>query len=678
MSTDSNNNQTTNSSSTIQKTKTKKTQGLIRWNALMPISIVLTLIVFYFILFFDSHIRSAIEWAGYKVLGTEVNIQKFESSFINGNVSIKKVQITNAEQPHLNTIEIGAIRFDINWDAILRLKFVVEEMAAENIQFLSKRSYPGKVAPPEPVDNKPSLTSQLQEKALDKITTQNKENILGDLSSFLKTGDYKAQLNDMDSKLKSKILANELKAKWDAKQQEWDSKIKNLPKDSDFKNYKLKFEAIKYKDFKSPQELESSIKQFNDLKKEIESKVKTVDETKKQFVSDLEQIKKDYESLDKQVKDDIVNIKNHLKIPKINAGQIAKSIFMDYLNPYIAKLEKINDLAQKYLPPKYSKLVNDKINPDKILSGQKKERNPTPTDTIQPHPREKGTTYEYPISKGYPLFWIQKINISTQSTEQADYGNIKGQILNIVSNQRQIGKQTELHISGNIPKQNIDGLKLDSYLNNLGDEPEASIEFKIANYKLPSTDLLKNDDGSISIPSSDVSIYANAKTTAFKIYTIALKNDFKNAKFEVSAKEKLVDELLKNSFAQLQTFDLNAQAQGSLSNLNVNVNSSLGQKLETALTASVQKKIDDLNLEIKNKIDVEINKTKSDLEKQISNLTKGYLNNASDSEKKLTAQKNIADEKINQSKKDIENKAKNKLKEEGQKTLDDLKKKFGF
>ena len=671
---------TNQTSNNAPKAKVYKEGGLIRWSAVIPFFIIVALFALYFKLFFDAHMKAGLEWAGFKALGTEVNISKFESSFIKGNVAITGLEITSAEQPDFNSIELGSIRYDVNWDALLRLKFVVEEMAVENIQFMSKRKYRGKVAPPPPPsEEKPGLASEVKDKAIGKIDEKGKGNLLGDLSAFLQTGDYKAQLANIESTLKSKQMANELKAKWATKQTEWDAKLKTLPKESDFKAYKTKFEAIKIKDFKTPQELDASVKQFNALKAEVDASLKLVNDTKNEFNADLTNIKTDYKNLDDQIKADVASIKDRLKIPKIDAKQIATSIFMDYLTPYLRKLDKVNELAEKYLPPKYSKMVNENLDSKTLLSGKKKKPvEKAEDDTIQPHPRAEGVTYEFPVKNGYPLFWIQNIKVSSKSNAQADFGDISGVIQNIVSNQRQIGKQTEMHIAGDFKSKNIQGLKVDAYLNNLKDEPAAGVDFAVASYPLEAIELMKNKDGMIAMQQSSINIEARAATVGFKTYDIGLTNVFNNVKFELGANQVVVEEILKNAFAQLTTFDLKAQIKGELSNLDVDVESSLGRKLEEALSSSIKAKVEELNKEIKLKIDNEIGKVKGEIEKQISTLTKGYVGNANEAQAKLDAQKNIADEKIAAAKKDLENKAKSQVQDQGKKALDALKKKLKF
>ena len=72
----------------------KKPQSLLRWNAIIPFLIASTLAYLYFFFFFDLNMKNAIEWAGYKALGSEVNVGQFKSSFVKGNVQISKIELT--------------------------------------------------------------------------------------------------------------------------------------------------------------------------------------------------------------------------------------------------------------------------------------------------------------------------------------------------------------------------------------------------------------------------------------------------------------------------------------------------------------------------------------------------------------------------------------------------------
>lgn len=652
-----------------KKPKAKKPQGPIRWNAIIPFLIVCALFYIYFFFFFDTHVRKTIEWAGYKALGSELNIGEFKTSFLKGNVAINKIELTDSKEPQFNSIELGSVRFDINWDALLRLKFVVEEIAVEGVQFKSKRAKPGKVAPPPPPspDDGPGFVSQLQDKAVSKLENDNKTNVLGDVAGFLKSGNVDAQLQNLQGQLASKKLLEDMNTKWTQKKTDWDSRIKALPSGKELNEIKDRFSKIKYQGFKTPQELQTSLNEIDAVVKEIDSKNKQIQDVKTNLESDLKGLDQDYKTLDTQIKKDIDTLKSHFKIPKIDAASFAKALFMDYLTPVMQKVERYKKLAEKYLPPKYAK----KLNGEKVPVEK-------PDDTIQPHPREKGVIYEFPVAKGYPLFWIQKVNISSTSNKQVDYGDFKGLISDITSNQKQIGRPTTLNVNGDFKSMNVSGIKLNAELNNTQTEPIVKFQMGVGSYMLTNLNLMQTKDGEISIPSSNTSVDASGEIVGFKNYDLRLKNEFKNVDFKVSTPDKTITEVLNETLSPIKSFDLQASARGEFKNLDIDIRSSLGGDLQRSFENLLKAKIAEANEKLQKSINEEIGKLKAQLQTQtdgIKNQVQGEVNKV---QAQVNDQKKLADDKVNQAKKDFENQAKNKLQDEGKKQLNDLKKKFGF
>lgn len=680
MSDSSNNSNTQNPSGTntsetnstkMGTTKIKKPVGPIRWNAIIPFSICALLVVGYFHFFFDSNVKSGLEWVGYKALGTELNIGEFKSSFLNGNVEIKKIEITDAVKPNFNSIELSDIRFGLKWDALLRVKFVIEEIAVEGVQFMSKRSHPGKVAPPEPPSNEPSFTSKLEDKALNKLEKDNQSNVLGDVSAFLKTGKFDDQVKNLESQMTSKKLLEDLNQKWAGKKTEWDAKLKTLPTNTELQAFKTRFDGIKYKDFKTPQELDASIKQFDALFKDVDAKNKQLQDLKSQFETDLKSIDQDYKSVDAQVKKDIDSLKSKFKIPKIDAASFAKSLFMSYLTPMLAKLDRYRVLAEKYLPPKYSKMIKDGKLPPKQVAAED-------DDKIQPHPREKGITYEFPVKSGYPLFWIQKISISSKSTASADYGDFAGLIQNITSNQRQIGKVTTLDIKGEFKKMNVSGIRITAELNNLKESPQVDFSFGVGAYPVENLSLMNSKDGEISIPNSVASFASSGQTIGFKNYTLKLKSEFSNVTFKTTIADKTISDIITQTLNAVNKFDVEASASGELKNLDFDIRSSLGGDLQKSFEGLLKNKIAEANAQLQKTVDVEIGKLKAQLTGQTDALKNQANGEVAKVQNQLNDQKKQVDDRVNAAKKDIEKQAQKKLQDAGQKGLEDLKKKLGF
>ncbi|MGZ3690565.1 MAG: TIGR03545 family protein [Pseudobdellovibrio sp.] len=648
------------------KTKAKKPQGPIRWNAIIPFLIVSALFYLYFVLFFDANMKSAIEWVGYKAMGTEVNVGQFKSSFLKGSVQISKIEVTSAEKPEFNSIELGDIRFDLNWDALLRVKFVIEEIAVEGVQFMSKRAHPGKVAPPEPPSNEPSFTDKLQAKAVDKLGKENQNNVLGDTAQFLKTGKFDDQIKNIQDQLQSKKLVDELSAKWKAKQTDWNAKLKTLPTSADLNAIKDRFGKIKYQNFSSVQELNDSVKQAQDVMKDLDTKNKQIQDLKSQFDDDMKSFDADYKSIDAQVKKDVDSVKSRFQIPKIDAASFAKELFMGYLTPYTQKLDHYKALAEKYLPPKYAKMVK----------GEKTKAEPD--DSIQALPREKGLTYEFPVKNGYPLFWIQKIKVSSKSNGQTDYGDINGLISDITSNQRQIGKPTTAHFEGQFNKMNVKDIKLNAKLDNTGDDSIVSFDFGIGSYPLSDLKLIDSKDGSISIPKTNANLISSGQVVGFQKYDLKLNNTFNDVNFNVSSGDQTIAEVLKTTFGSVNKFDLQATATGELKDLNIDIRSSLGGDLEKAFNNLLQNKIKEANDKVQKAVNDQVDKIKEQLNTQVNGFKAQAQGEVNKVQAQFDDQKKQAQAKIDGAKKDAEDKAKKSVGDELQKKADELKKKFHF
>ncbi|MEQ1722338.1 MAG: TIGR03545 family protein, partial [Pseudobdellovibrio sp.] len=602
----------------------------------------------------------------YKALGTELNIGEFKSSFIKGNVHISKIELTNRETPNFNSIELADVKFDLNWDALLRVKFVIEEIAVEGIQFMSKRASPGKVAPPEPESNEPGFAQQLQDKALNKLDKDNQNNILGDAAQFLKTGKFDDQIKNIEGQLASKKLLEEMNSKWTAKRTEWDAKIKALPTGPELTALNERFNKIKFKDFANLQELDASVKEADSIVKEIDSKTKQVQELKSQLDADLKSIDQDYKAIDQQIKTDIATIKSRFKIPKIDAASFAKSLFMSYLTPYMQKLDNYKVLATKYLPPKYAKMVN----------GEKKESEAD--DRIQPHPRSEGVSYEFPKTNGYPMFWIQKISLSSKSNTQADYGDFQGLISNVTSNQRQIGKPTTVKIDGSFNKMKLQGIHLDAMLNNINKEAVVKYEFGINSYPISNLVLSETKEASISIPATDSNLITSGEVIGFKTYDLKLNNTFSNVNFKIGSENSTIDEILKSTLGKINKFDLQASAKGELKNLDIDIRSSLGGDLERAFQSLLQNKINEANEKLQAAINSEIAKLKTQFNSQVESLKTQAQGEVKKLQTQIDGQKKEAETKVAAAKKDFEDKAKAGVQKELQKQADELKKKLGL
>ncbi len=649
----------------IQK-PAKKIKGPIRWEAIVPFLIISLVIGLYFHFFFDGHLRRGLEWAGYKAIGAEVNIGQLKTSFFNASLRIQNIEITDAEKPTHDSLKIGDIRFSMLWDALLRAKIVVNEAAVEQIAFGVLRKHPGKVAPPDPVSNEPGFAAEqaakLKAEALETAQGQAGDNVLGDLISLLGGTDATAQLEKLQDSMPSKAMLEAFDKDLKAKQAKWDEKLKTLPQGKDIQALGDRLGKVKSKDFKSAQELQTSLQEVDAILKEGDGKFKQVQSVAAELQSDLQVLDTQYKTIEVQIKTDIRTLEQHFRIPKLDAKALTMAIFKRYLSPYQAKFNRYKALAEKYVPPNL--LTKGKSNDDEI--------------PIQPHPRETGISYEFGRPNSYPLFWVKRTGVSSQAGLSPEAGNIKGEILNITSNQALIGKPTTALLAGDFPDKQIMGFLFKLVMDYRKSESEIDYSLKVNSYALSGKDLVQTPDVQIAFQKATGSMDINGKLLGLKNLTLNFANSFSQIDYAIIAKNEIADQILKAIFQGIPIVTLNVKASGILPAVNLSVNSNLGPELQKGFEKQLQAKIDEARKKVQAHIDQEIGKLKAQVDAELSKLKGQVEGKVKQTQSQLDEQKKQAEAKIDLAKKDAENQGKKQLEQQGQKALDDLKKKFGL
>ena len=660
---------------TTEKTaKIKKPQGPIRWNAVIPFTIICALVFVYFHFFFDLNLRSAMEWAGYKGVGAEVNIAKVETSFFKASLRVQGIEITDADKPAQNAIEIGDICWGMSWDALLRAKILVNEAVIENIQFGTARKHPGKVAPPEPPPKPgPGMMEQeaqrLKEEALAQAQQQYADNMLGDLAAILGGANANAQLGKIEGTLESKKKAGEIEASLKERQKYWDEKLKTLPQGKDIQALNDRLGKIKTKDFKTPQELQASLQELDAVLKQGDAYYKQIGSTGQELDKDLKKIDADIKALDGLIKADVKALETRFRIPSINTKDLTRALFNKYLGKYMAKINRYRAMAEKYVPPKYMNKItgkgkNEPAEPDEV--------------PIQAHPREKGISYEFGRKNSYPLFWVKKAAISSQAGMSPKAGNIRGQILDITSNQTLVGRPTVATLEGDFPADQIKDLLLKLVLDNTKEDSLITYQMAVGSYPINGAELVNSPDVQIGLKSATGKLNIDGELRALRAFKMNLNNQFTTANFDVSAKDGNVNTILKNTFAELPVITLNGAASGYLPSMSFDVTSNLGSELEKGLRKQVEAKIAEARKQIEEYVNKEIGKQREQIDKQVKQIRDQFDKEVKKTQAQLDAQKKQVEAKADQAKKDTENQAKKEVEKQGKKAVDDIKKKFGF
>lgn len=663
------------SKSSLTPSGAGKGKSFIRWEAILPTAIVVGLIFIYFFLFFDGHLRKGLEFIGYSSLGAEVNIGELKTSFTKASLDIRDIELTNSEKPTHNMVSIGEIKFGMNWDALLRGKILIEIASIEQIQFDSARKKIGRVKPIEPKDNQPSFLEKEGEKLANEALTKTKEqygdNILGDIANLLSGGSAEGQLENLEGQLKSKEAIADLQKQVQAKGADWNQKIKGLPQEKDLQALGEKFKAIKTSNFKSPEELQQSIKQFETHLKEADGKIKGVEAVGQEISSDLKLMDEKFKELDSLVQSDVRNLEDHFKIPKLDAKSITNSLFQRYTGPYLAQFHKYQNMAHQYIPP-----------------GLLKKGSEEPKDQIeiQPRARDRGISYEFGRPNSYPFFWIKVAKISSKATPGVPaLGNISGEALDITSNQILIGKPTQVHVNANFPELQIEGVEAQFTMNHTRHPFKESLNVQVASYPVERKLLIQGKDLEFGFNKATGSTSIKADFTG-SVLDFSISNVYKQLDYVVSASNKEADSILKNIMSGIPIWTIDANGTGEFPNLPINLKSNLGSEIAGGFERILQERIKEAQAKVKKIIDENITKEKARLEAEFNKLKTQLDGEMKKIKEALTKQKSELETRMDQTKKEESKKLEKKVEAELQKRLgpdpkkklEDLKKQIKF
>jgi uncharacterized protein (TIGR03545 family) len=635
-----------------EATKVQKAPGPIRTGALVPTLIFFVLSYAYFHLFFDNHLRKGVEWTAGYVHGAQVDVASITTSFFGGSFRMQGLEITDKEKPTQNLFSVGDIRFGFSWDALLRLKFVVNEAAIENIQALAPRNRPGWVRPPEPPSGKPSAVEQIEKNALNQAESQFSGQILGDIAQILGGTDEKEVLKNIQGQLKAEQFIDDLKGSLKEKEKFWREKIENLPKKEEFEALNKRAKELKF-DTKNPSQFAKDLKELKKIVKEADTKIDEVKNAGDGFKTDTEKLKGELSQVDDLIKKDIADIEGRLKIGKINFADFSKDLFGRMFAQKIASVQKYATVAKQYMPPP-------------------KDPN-READKIVPPARGQGENIRFPVTGGYPLFWLKKAIISSKATDAGFSGDLSGEITDVSTDPQIVPRPMVFKLAGDFPKQQINGLNILATLDHRTEKATQDLLIKIASYPVVDFSLAKDSDIQLALSKASGALNFTGRLEGGQ-FAIQAKNEFSQLAYNVEAKSKVLDEAITSILNDIPMIDVNASAAGTWSKFDLNINSNLGREMGRGLERYVKAKIDEMKTKIREQIDLRIKDKRAELDENFNKM-RGQVDKVLQDKRAAVEKEKDNIEKSNSGSASASPKdqAKDKLKEKGKDLLKKLK-----
>jgi len=637
--------------STDDKKKKKKPKGPIRTEAVIPFVIFIGLLSVYYALFFDSNLKSALELAGSYGYGAEVNIAKLETSIRKAFVNIEGLEITDIDKVEENIFAVEKLTLALNMDALLRAKLVINNAEIGNIRLHAKRKNPGKIFHLK--DKLKDSLGDSKEQLLGNAQKKFAGNVFGDAAALLDGGDPLKQLGDINSGLETNKRINEIRESLKARQTQWDEKFKELPNKEAYSQLNNRIKALKFNS-KNPAQLAKDVKEAGKIIKESEKNVSNVKTAGKNLNSDINGLQKDIKSLEQSQKDDLAALGKRMKLPKLDAKNIAFILFGDQVLKYTNGVEKYTTLARKYLP----------------------EKDDSAEAKTQPKARASGKNYEFVTEKSYPLFWLKQAKISSKADKGSGSfnGNLDGLLTNFTSNPRHLGKPAIISIKGDFPAENIRGINAEVVIDHTSETPQETINATIGHFPVEKKEFSKSEKVQFGFKQATGSTKISGRLQDSKI-NLKINTKIRNIAYYVSAKSKGLQQALEQVTRDVPVITIGTQIDGQWQSPGVRLSTNLAKAIQNSLNRQLKAKIKAAKAKLKKRIDALVKGNKDKLNKEFASMKAQYQGKIDKLKGQADKSKKSAQAKIDKAKKS--GKAQ-KVEKKAKKEVDKLRKKFKF
>ena len=590
---------------------------MFRWKGIIFLAVVIGIIIILSLIFTDRWLEYKIESNGTSIAGARVEVDNLDLSLTDLKIRWDRLQVCDRRHTMKNLIETGVCEFDMEFWPLLTRKVIIENFALTGFRTNTDRLTDGKIDLP-PGTQTPRQPGFI-EKTANRLIEQAGTNVTDQFSSFKQKVNIDSIMAFLQIQSVSQITA--LQADLSQNYENWQNQLTRLNYENDLQKLNSQVKAIDVNKINTLAGFQSALKSANEIEQSLDSLNKSIKASRTKLTSDLSSARQRIGQVDDWISADYQRAMSLAKLPDLNMQNIGKMIFGTRLVNQVNYYLNYAGMVRAYT--------------DKFKSAEPEKESP---------PRLKGQNIYFYNKNARPDFWIKNMILSGQTNDGIA---LKGEVKNIVSDQRQIGKTTEFFVGGS--KENAAALALNGVLNYLQDQAVEQFTFKydgfsLANTALSESKLLPNKiQKGVGTIDASLSLHGDQVESQIKFTGNNLSFDFgaqdqSNNKF---------DQIIQSIVRSIDMIDLVARIKGTQDDLAFSLNSNLDDLFVDKTREILSKEVDEAKNKIKARVDTEVAAQRQKLD----NLIK-------EKESQLTAQVEKYEQMVNQQKAVIETKKK--------------------
>ena len=361
----------------------------MRWKGFFILLILLVVVVGGWMLFKNRWIESGLEKAGQAVVGARVEIDDLDFSLLGLSLAWDHLQVADPNRPMRNLVETGPVAFNLEGAALLRKRFIGEEMVLEDFRSGTARATDGTL--PKREKRKKSSEPGVVEKV--------KAKLVGEMEKLpVMTFDVDALKRKID--VDSLVVPAELKTpgRVDSARtnllrtaEAWEAFYRDFHPEEELRRIRTDLERIDVKSIKTLPEVLSTLERLRETQRTFIAMSDTIDDRYRQARRDVARLEGYSRDAGRWVEEDYQRVLGKARLPDLSTKQMGKILFGPTL---VNRVVTVLDYVQ-------------------VIRGAIPKKRVEPKKTAPP--RMKGRTVAFEDRHGWPTFLIREIRISGQT-----------------------------------------------------------------------------------------------------------------------------------------------------------------------------------------------------------------------------------------------------------------------
>ncbi|HCS55410.1 MAG TPA: hypothetical protein DIW81_28135 [Planctomycetaceae bacterium] len=529
----------------------------VRWGYLVP-RLTLAVLCWAMITFgFEPLLHLTITQSSSAALQTVVGIQQLNSNFFKTNLELNQIEIGSKDRPGTNAVEIGQVQVQLNRDALLRKKFIVEYADIKQIRWNTESTLDFKKVETEAGGW--SIPFGEQAEVIGGYAQRAGQSFLQSLlEQTLETYD--------PNKLETIQLAKLKENYWKNRFQSYQNQSTQLKAEIDILKKQLE-EAKRGNPL-------NKLNDFAQIARKVDELVNESKRLKTEFQVLPQQVRIDLMELDAAKDRDFEQLRKKIESIPLNANDLTVAIVGPEAARQFEELSAWIPFVQKCMA--------------------------VATEDYQPE-RQLGRTIDFDTSDALPAFLIRKINLDGIANLNRKPILFTGNFQDITHNQRQYGKPMNYHFEIEHQGQYIVSGKWDQTTST----PQFEFLCHVTTDQFPTQKLAEHDKINIALQAKQLVADFHVVTSGPNMQA-KLKWKQNDVEFDVVSPVQLTSttlsrldvrpfsptDLLISAFSSINEIEGEVQISGPIKSPAIQVHSEIGQKIVSGLQQSIQKELD--------------------------------------------------------------------------------------